>query len=263
MANNLAALARLDKLTLAIGEERFGQALFDTLRAAGDVDHCVLTVKAGSAPPRVRLNVGDIPSASRMTLTRAYQANPSEAGLMDASRVCPQISGAHWSRPHAGSTSSLALRRAWDACGVSDVVAMGGPFGGGVFSIQMLRLGGSQFLEAQRWLLEQIGGLVAANVAKHLTNLRNSGVGRSYIMGRILRDGDFSDLTTREREICIGILTGYTSQSLALNLGIAFNSVLTYRKRLYKKLGVNSQSELFACVVKAANTSPPPGNAAG
>ncbi|QBR03670.1 helix-turn-helix transcriptional regulator [Paraburkholderia pallida] len=62
----------------------------------------------------------------------------------------------------------------------------------------------------------------------------------------ILADAQaFSSLTSRERTVCIGILTGYTSEGIALNLGISINSVLTYRKRVYEKLGITSQNELF------------------
>jgi DNA-binding CsgD family transcriptional regulator len=104
--------------------------------------------------------------------------------------------------------------------------------------------------------MEQIGDLVAANVAKHLANLRSSGVGRSYVIGRILRSARFAAITERERAVCIGILTGYTSESIALNLGISVNSVLTYRKRLYEKLKISSQSELFVLVMQAANEAP-------
>ncbi|MFL9894820.1 helix-turn-helix transcriptional regulator [Paraburkholderia strydomiana] len=55
----------------------------------------------------------------------------------------------------------------------------------------------------------------------------------------------FSPLTARERTVCLGILTGYTSEAIALNLGISINSVLTYRKRIYEKLRITSQNELF------------------
>ncbi|PVX85882.1 helix-turn-helix domain-containing protein [Paraburkholderia unamae] len=62
----------------------------------------------------------------------------------------------------------------------------------------------------------------------------------------ILADAQvFASLTTRERTVCVGILTGYTSEGIALNLGISINSVLTYRKRVYEKLGITSQNELF------------------
>ncbi|MFD2498498.1 LuxR C-terminal-related transcriptional regulator [Rhizorhabdus histidinilytica] len=49
--------------------------------------------------------------------------------------------------------------------------------------------------------------------------------------------------------MCIGILTGHTSESIARNLSISVNSVLTYRKRLYEKLEISSQNELFVRII--------------
>lgn len=52
-------------------------------------------------------------------------------------------------------------------------------------------------------------------------------------------------LTMREREVCSRIVTGYTSEAIALDLGITANSVATYRKRAYAKLEICSQHQLF------------------
>ncbi len=52
-------------------------------------------------------------------------------------------------------------------------------------------------------------------------------------------------LAVREREVCSRIVTGYTTEAIALDLGITANSVATYRKRAYAKLGICSQHQLF------------------
>lgn len=53
-------------------------------------------------------------------------------------------------------------------------------------------------------------------------------------------------LTRRELEIASRIVIGMTSEAIALELGITSNSVITYRRRTYAKLGIASQNELFA-----------------
>jgi DNA-binding CsgD family transcriptional regulator len=53
-------------------------------------------------------------------------------------------------------------------------------------------------------------------------------------------------LSRREAEVCAGTVLGYTTVAIGLNLQIAPNTVATHRKRAYKKLGVCSQSDLFA-----------------
>jgi len=56
----------------------------------------------------------------------------------------------------------------------------------------------------------------------------------------------FAQLTNREREVCIRILQGYSSEAIALDLQVAKSTIHTYRKRAYARLGISSQNELFS-----------------
>lgn len=53
-------------------------------------------------------------------------------------------------------------------------------------------------------------------------------------------------LTRRELEVGARIVIGMGSEAIALELGLSQNSVATYRKRAYGKLGIACQNELFA-----------------
>ncbi|MBL4802683.1 MAG: hypothetical protein JKY45_12400 [Emcibacter sp.] len=53
-------------------------------------------------------------------------------------------------------------------------------------------------------------------------------------------------LTDRERQVCIRILQGLTSEAISLDLKVAISTIQTYRKRAYAKLGISSQNELFS-----------------
>lgn len=53
-------------------------------------------------------------------------------------------------------------------------------------------------------------------------------------------------LTDRERQVAHMILRGHSVKSTAIELGISPETVRMHRKNLYLKLGINSQSELFA-----------------
>ncbi len=55
-----------------------------------------------------------------------------------------------------------------------------------------------------------------------------------------------SVLSKRERDVCLGILKGKKAEIIAADMKIAPNSVVTYRRRAYAKLGVNSRAGLFA-----------------
>ncbi|PHP66817.1 hypothetical protein CSC94_11990 [Zhengella mangrovi] len=53
-------------------------------------------------------------------------------------------------------------------------------------------------------------------------------------------------LSERERDVCLGILSGRKAEAIAADLGIAATSVVTYRQRAYQKLGISSRGSLFA-----------------
>lgn len=68
----------------------------------------------------------------------------------------------------------------------------------------------------------------------------------------LLRTVD-AGLTGRELDVLARILVGMTSEGIALDLGIGVNSVLTYRKRAYSRLGITSQSQLFSLCLGYGN----------
>jgi DNA-binding CsgD family transcriptional regulator len=76
-------------------------------------------------------------------------------------------------------------------------------------------------------------------------------IGAALARDRALRQGarraadPLGGLTRREREVCRGILSGLSSEGIALSLGVSRNTVLTLRRRAYARLGVTSQAELF------------------
>lgn len=60
----------------------------------------------------------------------------------------------------------------------------------------------------------------------------------------------FPRLTERERQVCSRAVVGMTADGAALELGIGLASVLTYRKRAYRRLGVTSAAELAQLVMR-------------
>lgn len=53
-----------------------------------------------------------------------------------------------------------------------------------------------------------------------------------------------SDLSPREREVALGIVNGRSRSDIASRLGITSSTVATLTKRLYRKLGVHSRTQL-------------------
>jgi DNA-binding CsgD family transcriptional regulator len=56
-------------------------------------------------------------------------------------------------------------------------------------------------------------------------------------------------LSARERDVCLGIVQGRSSEAIALELGVSINTVLTYRKRAYARRGISSHNELMRLVL--------------
>ena len=61
-------------------------------------------------------------------------------------------------------------------------------------------------------------------------------------MARFLPD----ELTPREREIVRNILAGYSSEAIAKALDIGRGTVKNHRVRLYYKLDITTERELFS-----------------
>lgn len=51
-------------------------------------------------------------------------------------------------------------------------------------------------------------------------------------------------LSRREQEVCARAAVGMSVEATAIDLGIAKTSVVTYRKRSYRRLGITSVHEL-------------------
>lgn len=58
----------------------------------------------------------------------------------------------------------------------------------------------------------------------------------------------FGQLTERERQVCARAAIGMSVEATALDLGIAKTSVLTYRRRAYRRLQISSPFELCSLV---------------
>ncbi len=56
-------------------------------------------------------------------------------------------------------------------------------------------------------------------------------------------------LPKRELEVCALIMRGFSSEAIALKLGISLNTVLTFRRRAYARLRISSQNELMRLVL--------------
>lgn len=62
---------------------------------------------------------------------------------------------------------------------------------------------------------------------------------------------DTHQLTTTETEVVKMIAEGKTTKEIAAKKSISFHTVMTHRKNIFRKLGVNSSSELIMYAIRA------------
>nr|WP_052170984.1 helix-turn-helix transcriptional regulator [Massilia sp. JS1662] len=93
-----------------------------------------------------------------------------------------------------------------------------------------------------------LDGLLPGLVQQLLQECERADVRR--LLARLLDDeARFAALTVRERQVCLEIMTGASTERAARRLGIGVNTVLTYRKRIYAKLGISSLAQLLLAVL--------------
>lgn len=62
----------------------------------------------------------------------------------------------------------------------------------------------------------------------------------------------FPELTKREVAVCARTILGVTAEGIALDLGIKQTSVLTYRRRAYVRLNINSINQLSTMLIQSS-----------
>lgn len=96
--------------------------------------------------------------------------------------------------------------------------------------------------------LRQAAGIVISAIVKHLDlTLRRPNLTPALSLLENIETCILSSkhLSRREGEVCARILYGLSSIGIALDLGIGKESVMTYRKRAYQRLGIGCRRELL------------------
>lgn len=110
-----------------------------------------------------------------------------------------------------------------------------------VFLCAYRRANEAMFSEQDTRMAVGLAPMVLAACERHLSfsNGRTAYADESPVL-------DESALSNRERQVADLIAAGSTSREIADALGISHHTVLTYRKRIYEKLGVGTQRDLLA-----------------
>lgn len=120
------------------------------------------------------------------------------------------------------------------------------------FSLGRL-IGETRFSRKDRARLLEAQPVIASLCEQHFHGQapRRANQARSSVSLEALIQEVCEGLTNREIEIVQHLLRGHSSQSIALVLDLSPATVKVHRKNIYRKLGISSQSDLFAIFLQS------------
>jgi DNA-binding CsgD family transcriptional regulator len=244
---------------LAIGGRQFAPALMDGLRRTAGVDHCMVFRFGREGDARCLLDEGDIAIGGELGAAYAghfHARDPNRDHLFEAQQdgqliLLPQFARRLYDQRYR--------KLFFEQSGIVDKFAAGLWFEGNCFYVNFYRVAAAGMFDAPaRTRLRLAAPSVVAAVARHF-GLAETLAARAAeapapapdLLPLLQTHPRFAGLTPREIEVCHGILTGLSSEAISARLGISIHSTLTYRRRAYERLGITSQTELFAQVLAA------------
>lgn len=239
---------------LAIGRSNFPNVLIDTLRRQADVGHCMVFALSRAGAASCLLDAGNIPIGGDLGAAYAgqfHETDPNRDALFEGEGGAPIV------LPHFAPRMYGARYRKifFQDSGIVDKCATAIWAGDTCFYVNFYRIAAQgRFSAAQRHRLGTIAPAIAASVARHFQQAETATPDQN-IAALFATRAPLSALTPREQEVCRRILAGFSSDAISQALGISLHSTLTYRKRAYERLGISSQSELFAIVLRLLTRS--------
>ncbi|MBI5320305.1 helix-turn-helix transcriptional regulator [Bradyrhizobium sp.] len=237
---------------LAIGRATFPQALIGALRRVADVGHCMVFSFAGERRANCLLDAGNIPIGRDLGVAYSghfHLSDPNRDAIFegqadDAPVLLPAFARSMYSDSYRKMffEDSDIVDKCATAIWVEDTC----------FYVNFYRITSQgRFTREEIRRLMAISPAVSAAVARHFQqDAAAEGDPAARLKALFVNAAPFSALTGREKDVCLRILSGFSSEAIAAELGISLHSALTYRKRAYDRLGISSQNELFAIALR-------------
>ncbi|WP_407194692.1 helix-turn-helix transcriptional regulator [Bradyrhizobium sp. STM 3566] len=247
-------LSDVTAAVLAIGRPAFSCALMDALSRIAGVDHCMVFAFHGERSVRPQLDIGSVSIAGELGAAYAdhfHLADPNRDVIFGkAASAFPILLPAFSRRMYNANYAKMFFEDA----GIVDKVAAAIWVDYSCFYVNLYRTRKrGPFIQDQVGRLSRITPTVAAAVARHFQGESLLDEDPFQRLEALFSRPPLIRLTPREKEVCVRILSGLGSETISADLGIGLQTVLTYRKRAYGKLGISSQNELFAIVLRLAS----------
>lgn len=247
-----SATSDITLAVLAIGRLAFPRALIRVLRYAADVGHCMVFSFTGDRSARCLLDIGNIPIGE--ALGTAYSqhfhlADPNRDTIFGRqTSTAPIVLPTFARRMYSDNYRKIFF----EDSRIVDKFATAIWVDNTCFYVNCYRINSQgRFSPDQLAQLSRIAPAVSATVARHFQQECAPTANPLDTVEILLATSEpFACLTGREREVCLRILSGFSSEAISADLNIGLQSTLTYRKRAYQKLGISSQSDLFGIVLR-------------
>lgn len=240
--------AAYERLLESVGSVQFGDAIHDWVMAAtGGAQRIYLFEATGRENSNLQYFFGEpcleamLPAYS----ARFHNVDP----VCDAYSAAPATSDVALQRIEPADVAHQDFRRRFfDQAGIVERVSIiqRGPSSWRVMNVSRHRSSGV-FSDRE---LDALIGLACLALPMLPLNRRRSAARSNHPVDIEHRLKQLYPLLTgRERQVCARAAMGMSVEATALDLGVARTSVMTYRKRSYQRLGINSVHELCSLIL--------------
>jgi len=235
-------LAQAGALISSIGTEGFSRSLLAEINGIVPVSHITVFTFENADAVTPLVTEGDVENAQARELANAYSGHffkrdPNLPRIYaNRDKALPQ-----WlAFPRTAGVGPRYYRYFFANANLADKVSLVFSARGVVFYCNFYRIAGlPPFSGGDRDKLKQLTNLFLSCLERH----------RAFLGQGAHPAPRLAKLTDRESDVCSLIVSGHSSEAIAIRLGLSINSVKTYRKRAYAKLAISSQNELFHLMV--------------
>ena len=243
----------IEKLTRSLGEPSCGRVLLDVLNCFARVDHCALFVRVPGADLRLLTTSSRLPASNAARAAVHYMDRMHRYDVV-TSELCPgsEDDGSVELRYRTSEeVTNLQYRlECYEHVGIEDRLAMFDRRPDGTTAMLHCYRDRStgRFADDELEVLAKVAPLFLSFVGVHAKLVVPQNIPASR-WRESLDQNTGASLSCRELDVCASLLSGLTLVQTAKQLGISVNTVITYSRRAYAKLGVDSVRELHARLV--------------
>lgn len=236
----------------AVGTDGYGKACFQMLEQSLNVDHWALfhyrafdAVRCIATASRVYNSAAE--ENINTFVSKCYRVDPSlsEVKRRPVDQTCVV-------KMEANDIKDRQYRNCFELTRVNERLSFFARFGSDLVQLSVysgFRRRSFSAVEVSQFAA--LANLIVASSSKHEMLWDRLSVAPGYLdLAAIeLRLAYIEDgLSDRERQVCARAAAGKTIEETAIDLGIERTSVITYRQRAYRKLGISRQNELVALI---------------